>query len=119
MHTGYEQHFRSATLELLLHEGLIRLGCQVSYHPDPGTGSTNHPDFLVIDSNGSEFFLEAVLAPENDGSDQAAEAMKQATLGGLDVTPHQSFVLEVSSEGDIDPVHLGHVSPEAFERASI
>jgi len=100
LRAGDEQDFRSATFELFLHEGLIRLGYQVSCHPDPGTGSPKRPDFLVRDSAGDEFFLEAVLASEENGSNPAAEAMKEATLGRLDAAPHQAFMLDVSSEGD-------------------
>lgn len=100
LRSGNEQHFRSSTFELFLHEGLVRLGYQVSCHPDPGTGSTKRPDFLVSHSAGEEFFLEAVLASEEDGSYPAAEAMKEATLGRLDAAPHQGFMLDISSEGD-------------------
>jgi hypothetical protein len=55
---------------------------------------------LVSDPAGDEFFLEAVLASEEDGSDPAAEAMKDATLGRLDAAPHHGFMLDISSEGD-------------------
>ena len=98
--SGDETHFRSATFEVYLHEALIRLGHQLTPHPDPGTGKTKRPDFLVKDSKGSEFFLEAVLASEQDGRNPAAEAMKKSALGYLNETPHKSFLIDVESEGD-------------------
>ena len=98
--SGEEAHFRSATFEIYLHEALIRLGYQLTSHPDPGTGVAKRPDFLVKDAQGSEFFLEAVLASERDGRNPAAEAMKKSTLGYLNETPHISFVIDLESEGD-------------------
>lgn len=94
-----EVNFRSASFEVLLHEGLLRLGFSLTVHPDPETGVTKRPDFLVRAEDGAEFFLEAVLASERDGSNPAAEAMKNSTIGLLDATPHASFLLDVQSEG--------------------
>lgn len=98
--SGDETNFRSATFEIYLHEALIRLGYQLTAHPDPGTGVAKRPDFLVKDANGSEFFLEAVLASERDGRNPAAEAMKKSTLGYLNEAPHKAFLIDVDSEGD-------------------
>ena len=95
-----ETHFRSATFEIFLHEALIRLGYQLTPHPDPGTGVAKRPDFLVTDADGREFFLEAVLASERDGRSPAAEAMKEAALGYLNEAPHAAFLVDVESEGD-------------------
>ena len=59
-----EVNFRSASFEVLLHEGLLRLGFTLTVHPDPETGVAKRPDFLVRAKDGTEFFLEAVLAGE-------------------------------------------------------
>ena len=54
----------SAFFELFLHDLLLRIGCTAEVHPDvPGT--TKRPDFLVRSKNGSQFYLEAVLAGES------------------------------------------------------
>ncbi|RYH70962.1 MAG: hypothetical protein EON54_00880 [Alcaligenaceae bacterium] len=95
-----EVHFRSATFEILLHEALVRLGYQLAPHPNPGTGVATRPDFLVTDADGREFFLEAVLASERDGSNPAAEAMKEVALGYLNETKHADFLIDVESEGN-------------------
>ena len=94
-----EVNFRSASFEVLLHEGLLRLGFTLTVHPDPETGVAKRPDFLVRAKDGTEFFLEAVLAGERDGRNPAGEAMKNLTIGLLDATPHASFRLDVQSYG--------------------
>lgn len=94
-----EVNFRSASFEVLLHEGLLRLGFTLTVHPDPETGVAKRPDFLVRAQDGAEFFLEAVLAGEQDGRNPAGEAMKNSTIGLLDATPHANFLLDVQSDG--------------------
>jgi hypothetical protein len=94
-----ESHFRSASFEVLLHEGLLRLGFTLTVHPDPETDVKRRPDFLVRAEDGTEFFLEAVLAGERDGRNPACEAMKNSTIGILDASPHANFLLDVQSDG--------------------
>lgn len=98
--SGDDVAFRSASFELILHAGLTLQGFLLSPHPDPGTGTSKRPDFLVVDPHGEEFILEAVLASERDGRSEAAEAIKRTTLGVLDQAPHEAFYLDVDSEGD-------------------
>ena len=98
--SGNDIHFRSAAFEVLLHEGLFRLGFKLEPHPDPGTGTAKRPDFLVVDSTGVEFYLEAVLAGERDGRSPGAEAMKATALGIADATPHAAFLLDIQSDGN-------------------
>ena len=100
LRSGNETHFRSGTFELFLHEALMRLGFTLIPHPDPGTGVSKRPDFLVTAPDGNQFVLEAVLASERDGSSEAAEAMKAATFDHINATPHHSFMIEVSGEGN-------------------
>lgn len=95
-----ETNFRSATFEVLLHEALLRLGYHLTPHPDPGTGSAKRPDFLVTGADGHEFYLEAVLSSERDGTSPAAEAMKEITLGYLNEAPHHAFMVDLQSEGN-------------------
>ena len=49
-------HYRAAMFELLTHEALVRLGCEVCVHPDISSEKT-HPDFLVHCDSRS-FYLE-------------------------------------------------------------
>lgn len=98
--SGNEVNFRSASFELLLHETLHRCGFSMSVHPDPGTGTARRPDFLVTSPDGGNFLLEAVLAGTRDGSDAAAEAMKDTTIDLLDGAPHALFTVDVQHEGN-------------------
>lgn len=98
--SGDEVAFRSASFEVLLHWGFLASAFHLQPHPDPGTGSTKRPDFLVTSPEGDQFFLEAVLASERDGRDPAAEAIKRTTLDRLNEAAHASFLLDVDSEGD-------------------
>jgi hypothetical protein len=100
LRSGNEVAFRSASFEVLLYWGLSRSGYQLQPHPDPGTGSTKRPDFLVCSPDGEQFFLEAVLAGEDAGRNPAAEAMKRTTLDRLDEAAHPSFLLDIDSDGD-------------------
>lgn len=93
LRSGDDVAFRSATFEVLLHWGLLRSGCHLQPHPDPGTGSMKRPDFLVTEPGGEEFFLEAVLAGERDGRSPSAETIKKTTLDRLDEAAHSSFLL--------------------------
>ena len=95
-----ETAFRSATFELLLHEGLRRLGFALTPHPDLANGSPKKPDFLVTAPDATTFYLEAVLASTRDGTDPAAEAIKATTLDALGQAPHRSFWVDIDSEGD-------------------
>ncbi|MEC3916358.1 hypothetical protein [Nocardia sp. CDC160] len=71
--------FRSAFLELYLHECLLRAGYQVTVHPDvPGT--TRHPDFYC-ERNGSGFYLEAI----SPSSSQAAKSAARRRADLLDI----------------------------------
>jgi hypothetical protein len=54
----------------------------------------------VTTDTGHEFYLEAVLAGEQDDRNPAAEAIKRSVIGRLDEAPHQFFLIDVQSEGD-------------------
>lgn len=63
-----DEQFRSAFLELYVHESLIRAGYAVTIHPTV-QGTTAHPDFLA-ERDGERLYIEAI-AP---GSSPAAKA---------------------------------------------
>lgn len=77
LRSGDEVAFRSATFEVLIHWGLLSMGCTLQPHPDPGTGSAKRPDFLVRSPAGEEFFLDAVLAGERDGKSPSPKLCKR------------------------------------------
>lgn len=67
------QHL-AAFFELLLYEFLRRLGCRVEVHPEL-LHTTNRPEFLVTQPDGTQFYLEATIATYE--SDEEAGARKR------------------------------------------
>lgn len=94
-----DPNFRSATFELILHAALVKLGYALQPHPELPNGSAARPDFHVAAPGGREFYLEAVLASENNGADPAAEARIGTTLDALSHASHSNFMVAVESEG--------------------
>ncbi|MFA0896997.1 hypothetical protein [Vibrio cholerae] len=97
--SGNDVHFRSASFELFLHESLIRQGFTLTPHPVLSNGSPYKPDFLVSDSDGHCFYLEAVLATEKNELDRGGEARKGAVLDTLSKFPHSNFIIALDDEG--------------------
>jgi len=97
--SGNDANFRSACFELILYATLTRLGFTLQPHPELLNGSQSRPDFLVRCSDGSEFYLEAVLASEANDSNPAAEARIGRALDTLDSAPHANFLVSIDSEG--------------------
>ena len=64
LQSGDEVNFRGAVWEMFLHECLLQMGFQVTFHPDvPNT--TTHPDFLA-ESDDCSFYLEATVVHEDE-----------------------------------------------------
>lgn len=97
--SGNDVEFRSATFELFLHEALLRRGCQLTPHPELNNGSAKRPDFLVRDSGGMEFYLEAVLATQNNNVDEGATARKGVVMDKLAASPHENFMIIIEDDG--------------------
>ena len=53
---GKNVQYRAAMFELLIHEALVRLGCEVEVHPDIASKKT-HPD-LLVHCDSQSFYLE-------------------------------------------------------------
>lgn len=94
-----DQLFQSVIFELVLHDMLIRQGFTLEPHPALPNGSSKRPDFLVTDQDGVSFYLEAVLASENNQQDAGGEARKGAVFDTLNQNPHQNFMIDVDDEG--------------------
>lgn len=71
-----DEQFRSAFLELYLHESLIRAGYTVTIHPEV-QGTSRRPDFLA-ERDDLRFFIEAI-APGSTPAEKAA-AQRRAVL---------------------------------------
>lgn len=99
LRSGNDQHFNSAFFELLLYCGLTRLGYGLQPHPVLANGSSKRPDFLVTAPNGTRFYLEAVLASEENGNLQGPQRMVQTTLDAIRKTRHEKFWVDVRHSG--------------------
>lgn len=98
MRSGDDTHYKSATFEVLLHEILRRLGCELRCHPILPNGSLARPDFLVHTPSGEEFYLEAVLASEK-GLHKETNGIKEAVLWQFYEHTHPSFMVSVRTSG--------------------
>lgn len=96
---GDDVHFKSATFELLLYGVLRRLGCDLEPHPELGNGSKKRPDFLVSTPDGTQFYLEAVLASESNSTDLAAKARKGAVFDAIASAVHPNFFVNLKQKG--------------------
>jgi hypothetical protein len=98
--SGDSVAFRSAGFELLIYDFLTRLDYKLQPHPVLKNGSEKKPDFHVVAPDGSEFYLEAVLATEDRGENQSADAMIKSTLDFLNFEPHKNFYISITSKGE-------------------
>ncbi|WP_454867367.1 hypothetical protein [Pseudomonas farris] len=97
---GDDVHFKSATFELLLYAIFRRLGCDLEPHPELSNGSKKRPDFLVTTPDGTQFYLEAVLASESNSTDPAAEARKGAVFDAIASAVHPNFFVNLKQKGN-------------------
>jgi len=106
--SGSHINFRSATFELYIHEILIRLGYEVSTHPETSSGKTTKPDFLVRDTEtGESFYVEAVLATDQSDQERAAESRKNLVIDSINKLSSPNFYLSLSAEGDPETTPSG------------
>lgn len=85
-----DEQFRSAFLELYLHESLLRAGYQVTAHPEVA-GSSSRPDFLA-QRDGVRFYVEAI-APGTSRSAKAAAGMRAVLFDVVNKVPDPRFYL--------------------------
>lgn len=100
--SGDDEQFRSAFLELYLHESLIRAGYAVTIHPEV-QGASRRPDFLA-ERDGLRFFIEAI-APGATPAKKAAAQRRSAlfdTVNRLD-DPNFMLWLDELKEGTSPP----------------
>jgi hypothetical protein len=97
--SGNNVEFRSATFELCLHAFLVKIGYALEPHPKLDNGLESRPDFHVVAPDGSEFYLEAVLASPDDGANPGADARIGTALDILAQASHQNFYVDIKSKG--------------------
>lgn len=85
-----DEQFRSAFLELYLHEALLRAGYDVTVHPNID-GTPTHPDFLA-ERQGDRFYIEAI-APGSTPSARAAAQRKAVLFDTVNRLDDPNFML--------------------------
>lgn len=94
-----DANFMSAFFELYIHEILLRLGYSPVPHPPLPTGSTRHPDFLVHNDNGQDFYVETVLATGQSETGAARQALKNQVLDIINRMHSPNFFIDVEVIG--------------------
>ena len=92
------QHY-AAFFELLLHELLMRLECNVQIHPATGNESTKRPDFLVESPSGERFYTEVVLATAESEKVGAARARANEVYDALNRLDSPNFFIGMNISG--------------------
>lgn len=95
--------FRSAYLELYLHEALRRAGYTVVFHPDIPENN-NHPDFLVT-KDETKFYLEAITPsiPDKSKSQRNREKQFRDVLNGISHSDFKIFLSKLISDDQDAP----------------
>jgi hypothetical protein len=90
---------KSAFFELALHEIVFREGCRVIAIEPPIAGSDKSPDFLIEDTNGNRFYLEATLAGGRPPIGVGAQRRLDEALTAIETVVSPNFSLSVSYDG--------------------
>lgn len=90
---------RSAFFELLLHELLIRLDCEVTVHPAPNDDMPRRPDFLAKPATGNSFYMEATLATEETAEESKAKARINVVYDALNRLKSPNFFIGIDLKG--------------------
>jgi hypothetical protein len=90
--SGIDDQFRSALLELYLHEVFIRGGFDIEIHPAV-TGTNRRPDFRLTRGE-SRFYLEAI-SPGTRPETHARSQRESVVLDLLNAMPSPNFLLSL------------------------
>ena len=85
-----DEQFRSAFLELYLHESLLRAGYAVTIHPEV-QGTSRRPDFLA-ERDDLRFYVEAI-APGSAPAEKAAAQRRAVLLDTVNRLGDPNFIL--------------------------
>lgn len=92
------QH-EAAVFELLLHEVLLSLGCNVTVHPETEADADAQPDFLAEPPDGEPFYLEATIVTGKSDEERGAEKRKAKVWDLVDDLESEDFFLGVTERG--------------------
>lgn len=92
------QHM-GAVFELVLHELLLRAGCQILAIEPSLEGTERSPDFFAQTETGARFYLEATLATGRSRTQEGADRRLSEALRAIDSVQSPDFFLDVHITG--------------------
>lgn len=92
------QHM-GAVFELVLHELLLRAGCQILAVEPSLEGTERSPDFFAQTETGARFYLEATLATGRSRTQEGADRRLSEALQAIDSVQSPDFFLDVHITG--------------------
>jgi hypothetical protein len=90
LRSGDNEQFRSAYLELYLHESLLRAGYEIVVHPEL-QGTTRHPDFLAV--RGDERLYVEAVAPGSTAAAKAEAGRRAVLFDAVNRLQDPNFIL--------------------------
>lgn len=90
LRSGDDEQFRSAYLELYLHESLLRAGYEIVVHPEI-LGTTRQPDFLAV--RGDERLHVEAIAPGTNPAAKAAAGRRAVLFDTVNRLNDPNFIL--------------------------
>jgi hypothetical protein len=93
-----DSQYRSSFFELLLHELLLQLSCNVEPHPQV-EGTANRPDFLARPTAGTPFYLEAAVVSDESDEETAARSRINDIYDVLDRLDSANFFVGIEISG--------------------
>lgn len=90
LRSGDNEQFRSAYLELYLHESLLRAGYEMVVHPEVA-GTTRQPDFLVV--RGDDRLYVEAIAPGSTAAAKAAAGRRAVLFDTVNRLQDPNFFL--------------------------
>ncbi len=89
----------SATFELYIHALLTKLGYEIEVHPKTNNSKASRPDFLVCDSKGFEFYVEAVQSTGIKQDERSGENRLNVVLDCINKITSHDYFLKVNYNG--------------------
>lgn len=90
LRSGDDEQFRSAYLELYLHESLLRAGYEIVVHPEI-LGTTRQPDFLAV--RGDDRLHVEAIAPGTTPAAKAAAGRRAVLFDTVNRLNDPNFIL--------------------------
>lgn len=111
--SSIDDHHLSAFFELFLYELMLARKFTVVAIEPPLAHTRKSPDFLVEDSNGLRFYLEAAFATGRSRGEVGAQARLNEALAAIDGTLSPEHFLDITVQGvPTAPVSINRMRKE-------